>query len=89
MVRISADSTCDLSSDIIKRFNIEILPLYIIIDDKELRDGVDVTPADIFKYVDSTGKLCKTAAAGSIGLLRPVQPDYQQRGFCCTYKYKL
>ena len=41
MVRISADSTCDLSSDIIKRFNIEILPLYIIIDDKELRDGVD------------------------------------------------
>lgn len=64
MVRISADSTCDLSSDIIKRFNIEILPLYIIIDDKELRDGVDVTPADIFKYVDSTGKLCKTAAAG-------------------------
>lgn len=59
MVRISADSTCDLSSDIIKRFNIEILPLYIIIDDKELRDGVDVTPADIFKYVDSTASCAR------------------------------
>ena len=43
-VIISADSTCDLSPELIKRYDIRIVPLYVNLADKVCRDGVDVTP---------------------------------------------
>ena len=62
MVKISADSTCDLSPELLKRYDVAIQPLYIVRDDASLRDGVDIRPTDIFAYVEQTGKLLKTAA---------------------------
>ena len=62
MVKISADSTCDLSPELLKRYDVAIQPLYIVRDDASLRDGVDIRPTDIFAYVEKTGKLLKTAA---------------------------
>ena len=62
-IKITADSTCDLSKELIEKYNIRIIPLHIINGDNEdFIDGVTMTPADIFKYVDSTGKTCHTAA---------------------------
>ena len=62
MVKISADSTCDLSPELLKRYDVAIQPLYIVRDDASLRDGVDIRPTDIFAYVEKTGRLLKTAA---------------------------
>ncbi len=59
---IAADSTCDLSPEMIKENDIKIIPLYVNLGEKSLRDGVDITPADIFKYVEETGELPKTSA---------------------------
>lgn len=61
-VFISSDSTCDLSPDLVREYNISIMPLYIQRGDESLRDGVDITPKDIFAYTEKTGKLCSTAA---------------------------
>jgi len=61
-IRISADSTCDLSPAILEKYNIGITPLYIIFGDESRRDGIDCTREDIFAYVKETGKLCSTAA---------------------------
>ena len=47
-VLISADSTCDLSAALREKFNIGIVPLYIEREGKNYRDGVDITPQDIF-----------------------------------------
>ena len=47
MVKISADSTCDLSPELLKRYDVAIQPLYIVRDDASLRDGVDIRPTDI------------------------------------------
>jgi len=52
-VRISSDSTCDLPADIIEKYNIGIAPLYIIKDDKQYKDRLEITVSDIFEYVDS------------------------------------
>ena len=41
-IKISADSTCDLSPELIARYNIGITPLYIVRGDETLRDGIDV-----------------------------------------------
>lgn len=59
---ITADSTCDLPDYLIKENGIKIIPLSILLGDKSYRDGVDIKPSDIYRYVGETGELPKTAA---------------------------
>lgn len=59
---ITSDSTCDLSADLIAANDIQIMPLSVMLGGKTFRDGVNIAPADIFRYVDETGELPKTAA---------------------------
>ena len=40
-IRISADSTCDLTSALIEQYDVKIVPLYILMEDKALRDGIE------------------------------------------------
>ena len=69
MVKISADSTCDLGKYGTER-NIAIMPLSVILGDKSYRDGVEIMPQDIFEYVEKTGVLPKTSA--------PAIADYEE-----------
>lgn len=64
-IQITADSTCDLGSQIEKR-EIGIMPLSVILGSSTHLDGVNIVPQDIFDYVAKTGELPKTAAP-SIG----------------------
>lgn len=64
-IKITADSTCDLSKEIIEKYDIDILPLYVIEDGKSFRDGADISPEDIFDYVEKTGGSVSTAAINS------------------------
>ncbi len=61
-VAITADSTCDLPEYLVKEKNIIIIPLSVLLGDKEYLDGVDVKPKDIYSYVEGGGALPKTAA---------------------------
>ena len=61
-IKISADSTCDLSPALVEAYNIGITPLYIVMEDKTLRDGLDIKPEDLYRRFRDTGKLCQTAA---------------------------
>ena len=59
-IKISADSTCDLSQDLIDRWNIGITPLYINIGDDCIQD-VGINTEELFAKVDA-GLPCSTAA---------------------------
>lgn len=61
-IKIISDSTCDLSKELIEKYNIEIVPLCVIKDDASYTDGIDITPAEIFAHVAAGGSLCSTAA---------------------------
>lgn len=61
-IKITSDSTCDLSHELLKKYNITMLPLTVIKDNKPYADAVDITPADIFSHVEAGGELCTTAA---------------------------
>ncbi|NLT15618.1 MAG: DegV family protein [Clostridiales bacterium] len=61
-VKITSDSTCDLSPELIDRFHIGILPMVITFGDTPHRDGVDITPEDIYRFVAESGTLPKTCA---------------------------
>lgn len=61
-IRITSDSTCDLSPDYLRAHRVEILPLYTMKGGETFRDGVDIHPQDIFDHVAAGGDLCSTAA---------------------------
>ena len=61
MTIITTDSACDLGK-IVEERNIPNLPIYVIMDGKEYKDGVDISAEDIFRIVKETKKMPKTAA---------------------------
>ena len=44
-IRISADSTCDLSPEYIERHHINIIPLAVSMGGRDYTDGLDITPS--------------------------------------------
>ncbi|MBP9995841.1 MAG: DegV family protein [Lachnospiraceae bacterium] len=62
MVKILADSTCDLSAELVEKYNIDIIPLHILLGEKEYCDGVDITPTQIIKWSDDNDTTPKTSA---------------------------
>ena len=63
-IRMTADSTCDLTPDWIRKYKIGVAPLSVIIDGEVFHDGVDVTPRDIFRAAEA-GKSVRTAAVNT------------------------
>ncbi|WP_313128875.1 DegV family protein [Anaerocolumna sp.] len=61
-IKVIADSTCDLSKDLLERYDISIIPLCINMDEISYKDGIDITPEEIFAWSDKTGNTPKTAA---------------------------
>lgn len=49
MIKIIADSTCDLSQETIDQYNIGIVPLTITIDGKVYRDRLDISPDEFYR----------------------------------------
>ena len=54
-IKITSDSTCDLSLEQIAKHDIGILPLTVTMDDKSYLDGVDIKPDDIYAHVSKAG----------------------------------
>ena len=61
-VVITVDSAADLPRDIAESFDIKIMPMNVIVDGEEKKDGIDINASEIFDYVDNTGKIPKTSA---------------------------
>lgn len=62
MVRIIADSTCDLSQDLLEKYNIKILPLHILLGEEEYEDGKNISPEEIYRWSDEHGTTPRTSA---------------------------
>lgn len=66
-IHISADSTADLSEDLLLANDISLLPLHICRSNgMEYLDGVDIRTPELFKITNEDGKLCQTSAV-SVG----------------------
>ena len=62
-VKIIADSTCDLSKELLEKYEISILPLHIVLGDKEYKDGLEILPDEIYAWSDANKEAPKTSAA--------------------------
>lgn len=83
-VKIISDSTCDLSKELVEKYDIEVHPLYVVMNDKTMRDGLEVAPDDIYDYVDKTGKLPSTSAA-NLGDYLDVFQKWHDEGYSIVH----
>lgn len=74
MVKIIADSTCDLSQDLLEKYDISIIPLHIVLGEDEYEDGRSITPDEIYKWSDANKATPKTSAAS----LDQVKEEYEK-----------
>lgn len=61
MIKIIADSTCDLSDEMLHKYNIGIAPLNIIIGETTYRDRIDITPDEFFEILPKLEDLPTTS----------------------------
>jgi DegV family protein with EDD domain len=73
-VKIFADSTCDLSEELIKKYSVTIIPLCIIMGDKSYYDGEGLGQKEIFKWADENKTTPKTAAITAERLEQAAKP---------------
>ena len=83
-VKITSDSTCDLSPELIEKYDIAITPLSVHCGDKVGRDGVEITPEIIYDYVDASGQLPRTSAVNVFDYVREFR-HWRQQGYSIVH----
>lgn len=78
MVKIISDSTCDLSPELVERYNIDILPLNVLLGGKEYQDGKNITPEEIFKWADENKTTPKTSAPTMDTAVEMIKPYVEE-----------
>src|SRR5690554_3283546 len=61
MIKLMADSTCDLSKEVIERYKIGIAPLNIVINGTTYKDKIDITPDEFYKLLPNLETLPTTS----------------------------
>ena len=77
-IKILTDSTCDLPKPILDACGIDLTPLTVVKDGAEFKDGITITPAEIFAHVAAGGALCSTSAV-SVGEYQDIFAAYTEK----------
>ena len=90
MVKIISDSTCDLSTKLLEKYNVTILPLHIVLGEDEYLDGINIHPDDIYRWSDENKTTPKTSAASLEDTMNVLEPFLKERNeivlFCISEK---
>lgn len=79
-VKLIADSTCDLTKELIERYNVKTVPLHITLGENTYDDWVTITPQEIYDHFDKTKELPRTAAT-SVGEYVDIFKEYVDQGY--------
>jgi len=83
-IKLVTDSTCDLSSALLERYDIEVIPLYVNFGDQSFKDGVDLFVPKMYDLVEELNQLPKTAAPAP-GIFAAVFKKYLDQGYQVIY----
>ncbi len=61
MIRILTDSTADLTADLSREWQVEVVPLQVSFGEETFRDGIDLTPEEFYQRLESCDKLPTTS----------------------------
>lgn len=73
-IKIFADSVSDVPASWIKKYEIEIVPLYVIFGDTSYKDSIDITTTDLYRKVEETGIMPRTAAPSPADFIAAFTP---------------
>jgi DegV family protein with EDD domain len=71
---LCADSTCDLSPELIEKYHVHVLPMHVNLGDNTYADGVDLQPDDIYAVYREQKILPTTSATNMEEYKEFVQP---------------
>lgn len=74
IVKIFSDSTSDLPQGWKDTYDIGIVPLYVVFENGTFKDGVEITPEEVYRRVAASGALPKTAAPSPADFIAAFQP---------------
>lgn len=77
-IKVTCDSTCDLTPELYESYGIQVVPLAITLGDRLYHDGVDVTVEELLSYADRTGTLPKTSAISPVEYEKVFRPWVEQ-----------
>ena len=83
-IKIFADSTSDLPKAWVQQHEVGIVPLYAVFGDESLKDGVEISPEQLYARVDREGRLPKTAAPSPADFMAAFGP-YIDQGYHILY----
>jgi len=79
-IKISTDSTSDIPQKFRQELNISVLPLTILAGSTEYRDGVDITPQEFYKILDSSDTL-PVSSQVTVNLYQQLYTQVWQDGY--------
>lgn len=85
-VQIITDSTSDLGPELMKKYDVKCLPLHILLGADEYRDGVDITPDQIYEWSDRNRQTPGTSAPAltdAMDLLQSCDDENHSREMVC------
>lgn len=77
-IKIFADSTSDLPKTWVQQHEVGIVPLYAVFGDESLKDGVEISPEQLYERVDRESRLPKTAAPSPADFMASFGPYIDQ-----------
>ncbi|WP_300282417.1 DegV family protein [Peptacetobacter sp.] len=78
-IQLLCDSLCDIPEEIIEKPYLEIVPLTVMFDNREFKDGIDISKEEFYERVKSTGEIPKTSQATYIDF-KEVFDKYTSQG---------
>lgn len=60
-IKLICDSLCDVPKELVKKYDIEVIPLTIITKEKEYKDGVDISNEEFYKLMKVNNITPKTS----------------------------
>ncbi len=82
-LKIITDSACDLPDDLIQKYDIDVLPFLVYVDDKEYRDGVNITTTEVYDAIHA-GKIPTTGQV-PMDAIATTFKRYADQGRQCLY----
>jgi DegV family protein with EDD domain len=62
-IKLICDSLCDVPKELVEKYDIEVIPLTVIIGDKEYKDGLDISNEEFYEMMKINKEVPKTSQA--------------------------
>ena len=62
-IQLLCESLCDIPDEIAAKPYLEVIPLTVMFENEEFREGIDISKEEFYKRVKSTGEIPKTSQA--------------------------